>query len=214
MSTLSDLKQEIADDLDKNLTDEPYGTMIAKAINSAIRHYQNTRFYFNETRDETFSTVASQKLYTSTDSASIPKFIEFDQIILMDGTEPVELEQFTPLDWEVLTASGNGTGKPRFWAYFNRSIGLYPIPDAVYTVRMIGQIMKEAPTDDADSSNVWITEAFELIRARACVQISQRRLKAPEVAGLHAPIEAMELSRLLGETASRVGTGYVTPTEF
>lgn len=214
MSTLGDLKQEIADDLDKNLTDEPYGAMIASGINAAIRYYQNTRFFFNETRDETFATVADQSIYTGTDSAAIPKFIEFDQIVLMDGTEPVALAQISPTEWEVLTASGDNTGRPCAWCYFNRSIGLYPIPNDAYTVRLVGHIMKDAPTDDDDDENVWVAEAYELIRARACVQIAQRRLKAPEVAALHAPMEMDERNRLIAETASRVATSYIVPTDF
>lgn len=214
MSTLRELKQDIADDLDRNLADEPYGAMIAKGIEKAIRYYQNTRFYFNESRDETFGTVSGKKLYSGSDDISIPKFIAVDLVTLMDGTEPSELEQMSPKAWEMLTASGAATGKPESWCYFDQSIGLYPIPDAAYTVRVIGQFMKAGPSSDDEPGNVWMNEAFELLRARVCVQLAQRRLKAPEVASLHAPIESDELSRLKGETNIRVGTGFVTPTEF
>jgi len=214
MTTLAKLKQDIADDLDKNLEDAPYAAMIADGITKAIRYYQNTRFYFNESRDETFQTVANQKIYSSSDDVAIPRFIAVDQVILIDGAEPAELCQINPKEWEMLTASGTSVGRPESWCYFNQSIGFYPIPSAAYTIRVIGQFMKAGPSSDADAGNVWMTEAFELLRARVCVQLAQRRLKSPEVAALHAPMEADELNRLSSETASRVGTGFVTPTEF
>lgn len=214
MTTLGALKQDIADDLDKNLSDAAYEAMIGSAVTAAIRHYQRTRFYFNETRDETFATVAAQKLYSSTDDAAIPKFIEIDQIVLMDGTEPNELCQIDPKKWEMLTASGSSTGRPNSWCYFNESFGLYPIPDAAYTIRPIGHIMKAAPTADDEANNVWMLEAYELLRARCVTQLAQRRLRDPELAGLHGPVEMDELSRLNGETTTRIATGFVTPTEF
>lgn len=210
MTTLALLKSEIADDLDRtDLT-----TQIASEINKAIRHYQRTRFYFNETRDETFATVADQKVYTKVDSAIIPKFIEIDQICVMDGTQPNDLDEINPKEWEMLTASGDSTGKPCSWTYFNTSFGFYPIPDQAYTVRPIGHIMKDAPADDNEADNVWMTEAFDLIRARACAMLAARKLRDVNLAQLHKQVEADEETRLLSETTTRIGTGFVTPTEF
>lgn len=210
MTTLALLKSEIADDLDRtDLT-----TAIASEITKAIRHYQATRFYFNESRDETFATVASQKLYSSSDDAAIPKFVETDQVVLMDGTEPTELEQVDPKDWEILTASGTSTGKPDSWCTFDQKIGLYPIPDAVYTVRVIGQFMKAGPATDGETGNVWMTEAFDLLRARVCAQLALKKLRDDVMIQTQKAAEADELSRLDRETTSRVGTGFVTPTEF
>lgn len=210
MTTLGLLKSEIEDDLDRtDLSDQ-----IASEITNAIRHYQATRFYFNESRDETFPTVANQKLYTSSDDVAIPKFIEVDQIVLMDGTEPVELEAIKPTEWEMWTASGTETGRPTCWTYFNQSIGLYPIPDAVYTVRVIGHFMKAGPATDTEASNVWMTEAFNMLRARTVAHIALLKLRNNELAQTFAAYEADERRRLIVETASRVGTGFLTPTEF
>lgn len=210
MTTLALLKAEIADDLDRtDLT-----TQIATEITKAIRHYQRTRFYFNETRDETFSTVADQEIYSSSDDAAIPKFIEIDQIVLMDGTQPTELDYIDPKTWEMLTASGTATGKPDSWTYFNMAIGLYPIPDAAYTIRPIGHIMKDEPATDTEADNVWMTEAFDLLRARVCGQLSIRKTRDMEFYQMQRQVESDELSRLSSETTSRLSTGFVTPTEF
>lgn len=211
MATLADLKAEIDSDLDQQ---GAINNFIVAEIPRAIRFYQRTRFYFNETRDVTFQTVANQRIYTVSDSASIPKFIEFDQITLEDGTSSDGLEEIYPTEWEVLTNAGTATGKPESWTYFNQSIGLYSIPDAAYTIRLIGHIIIDPPTDDADASNIWITEAFDLIRARVCAQLCQKKLRDPNGIQLHRSAESEELVRLKAETASRVTTGFVTPSEF
>lgn len=210
MTTLAALMGEIADDLDRDNED----TVIESEVGKAIRYYQNTRFYFNETRDETFNTVASQKLYTSTDDAAIPLFIEFDQITLLNGTTPVELDRMSPEEWELLTASGTSVGLPTSWCYFNRSIGLFPIPDAAYTIRMSGHIIKSAPAAIDEANNVWMTEAFDLLRARVCHKIGLRKTRDAEVVAAFRSDEMEELGRLKSETASRVGTGRLIPTEF
>jgi hypothetical protein len=210
MPTLADLKAEIADDLDRSDLTSAIGTEITRAI----RFHQRTRFYFNETRDVTFSTVSGQSIYTVADNASIPKFIEFDQVTLEDGTNSVELDEIFPNEWEVLTNTGSPSGRPQRWTYFNQSIGLFSIPDKAYTVRLIGHIIVDAPTDDGDSTNVWLTEAYDLIRSRVCAQLCLKKLRDPDGVQLYRPAEMEELTRLKGETADRIGTGFVIPSEF
>ncbi len=210
MTTLALLKAEIADDLDR--TD--LSSQIASEIVRAIRYYQRTRFYFNETRDETFDTVADQKLYSVTDDEAIPEFIEIDQIYLMDGGEPQELDEISPKEWELLTASGESTGRPCSYCYFNRSLGFYPIPDQAYTIRPVAHIMKDAPETDEEADNVWMTEAFDLLRARVCAQLGQRKLRDVALVQAHRPLEQDELWRLNSETNTRIGTGFITPSEF
>ena len=74
MTTLATLKSRIADDISRSdLT-----TQIANSITDAITYYQNRRFFFNETRSETFDTVAAQSLYRSSDDAAIPTFARLD----------------------------------------------------------------------------------------------------------------------------------------
>lgn len=209
MTTLALLKAEIADDLERSdLTTE-----IAAEIPRAIRHYQTRRFWFNESRDETFSTVSGQRLYSSSDDAAIPKFITLDQVTLLYGTSLEDLERIQPREWEGLVANG-ATGRPTCWTYFNRQIGLYVIPDAAYTVRLIGHIMLDAPASDSETGNLWMTEAFDLLRARVCAMLYLRKLRRPDLAQGHRLVEEDELKRMHIESASRIGTGYIIPTEF
>lgn len=210
MSTLAELKAEIADDLDRtDLT-----TQIDSETTRAIKFYQPTRFYFNETRDVTFSTVAAQALYSVSDAPEIPQFFEIDQICFEDGDQKYDLTEISPKEWEVATGSGGTSAKPIAWAYFNQSIGLYPIPDGVYTIRVIGHIKKAEPTDDVEEGNVWMVEAFDLIRARVCKQLALKKLRDQSLFETQSAAEADELRNLLAQTAIKTGTGFVTPSDF
>lgn len=210
MSTLAELKAEIADDLDRtDLTDQ-----IEREISKAIRFYQSKRFYFNETRDVTFSTVAAQALYGVDDAPEIPQFFEIDQICAEDGTQKYELDEISPKVWEVATGSGGTSAKPISWAYFDQSIGLYPIPDGAVTIRLIGHIKKAEPEDDTEEDNVWMVEAFDLIRAHVCATLALKKLRDSTLFQAQTTAVGMELSRLLSETAGKVGAGFVTPSQF
>lgn len=205
--TLGALKAEIADDLDRtDLT-----AAIATEIQRAIKFFQSKRFYFNETRDQTFSTVAAQALYTSSDSDAIPQFIEFDALYI--GDQKVELEYMEPRRWEQVISDGSGS-RPSWWTYYDQSIGLYPVPDQAYTVTMTGHIFINGPTADSEPNNPWMTEAYDLIRARCCANLALKKLRDDALFQRHSAVEASEFDRLKSETTSKVGTGFVTPTEF
>ncbi|CAK7257708.1 MULTISPECIES: hypothetical protein [unclassified Shinella] len=205
--TLGALKAEIADDLDRtDLTSQ-----IATEIQRAIKFYQYKRFYFNEVRDEVFQTVAYQGLYNSLDAEIIQQFIEFDDIYL--NGEQMPLTFMEPREWEVLASGGNGA-KPRSRTYYNQAIGLYPLPDQAYTVRMTGHIIISAPSSDNETNNPWLTEAYDLIRARTVANLALKKLRDDTLFQRHSAVEASEFNKLAAMTASKVGSGFVTPTEF
>lgn len=210
MSTLALLKAEIADDLARSdLTSQ-----IASAISSAIAFYKPGRFFFNETRDATFATVADQSRYTSDDDADIPLFLKLDGVFLEDDGQSYWLHRNEPVELESLL-DGNATGgRPVSYAYFNRSFWLYPVPDGVYTVRPIGQIEKAAPASDAETGNVWMTNAYELIRCRAKRYLFQHIIKDPAQASMMGAFESKALASLMVGTTQRVASGMIRKTEF
>lgn len=206
MSTLAELKTEIADDLDRtDLTDQ-----IAREIGRAIKFYQSERFYFNETRDVTFPAGFGQSTYAAEDSADIPNFIEIDQVFAEGDSWRNELERISSKEWEDFYGV---TGSPTVWSYFNQSISLYPAPSDVCTIRLVGHIRKAAPADDSEENNVWMVEAFDLIRARVCASLGLKKLRNSALFQAHSAAEAVELRRLQAETAGRVATGFVTPSD-
>lgn len=211
MTTLTALKATIAGDLNRtDLTSE-----IAAAISSAITHYQSDRFYFTESRSATFVTVAAQSRYTSSDDADVPKFVKFDAVFLIDSSSiAYELEYRTPVDMENLLDSSAPSGRPHSYTYFANGFQLYPIPDAVYTIRPVGLIRVDEPASDGEANNAWMVNAYELLRCRAKLYLAVHVLKDPDMALLMKAAEEQALSRLRRETTKKSTTGRIVATAF
>ena len=210
MTTQTALKARIADDIDRS----DVSTQIGEAIGDAIKYYQCERFYFNETRSETFNTVASQRIYTVADDAAIPKFINFDNVWVTVGGRVYSLAERDVSEIEYLADNSASSGQPYFFAYYDQSIHLYPIPDQAYQIRMQGHIEKDAPASDGEANNVWMTEAFELIRCKAKSYLHMHVLKDREEAAFmeNKADEAKKDLDVL--TAKKVGAGRIVPTQF
>lgn len=210
MSTLAIMKARVADELARSdLTSQ-----IAYAITDAIERYQQDRFWFNESRDVTFPTVASQEYYTSSDNANIPNLYAIDYVVTTVGSNVHELKQLDPGEIELLSDNGTQTGEPYAYAYFQKKIRLYPVPNAVYTIRVAGHVKVAAPASDSEADNVWMTDAERLIRSRAKYELAVHVLKDAEmaVAMTGAVTEAYDL--LKGRTNRQVGTGEVATVQF
>lgn len=210
MTILSVLKARIANDLARpDLTNE-----IASAIEDAIAHYASTRFYFNETRTSTFSTVAAQSLYTSADSADIPLMFEFDdvQITVTGNVYSLDRDDATVLE-QLIGSTGAARGDPLSWAWADQGMLLYPVPNAIRTIRLIGGIKKAAPTDDT-AGNVWMVEGFELIRSHAKLLLAAHTIRDAALAQVMSDAALGARTRLERETSSKRATGRLMATAF
>lgn len=210
MTTLATLKAEIADDITRSdLTDA-----IAAAITAAIKYFQTKRFYFNETRDLTFSTVIGQSRYATVDDADIPKFITLDGVFATINGQNRQLRPMRVQEFEVLNDNSASTGEPYSYCYYNIGFGLYPIPGAVYTIRPIGHVLIDAPADDTEAGNAWMTEAYQLIRRRAAADVLLTKVRDFEFAQAMAMAADTEFSRLEADTSKRIATGQIQATSF
>ncbi len=210
MTTLATLKAEIADDMARG----DITSQIASAITNAINYYKAERFYFNETRSATFATVAGTSTYASSDDADIPLFLELDAVHLEDSSTSVELRPESPTEIDWLIFNNTGRGKPYCYAWFDESFRLFPIPDAVYTIRPIGHIEEAAPAADGTADNVWMTKAYELIRCRAKMYLAAHVIKDVELVQVMRAAEEDALQKLRRNTAHRFKTGRVVSTSF
>lgn len=209
--TLAGLKAEIADDTLRS----DLSTQIANAISSAIRFYQKRRFYFNETRTTTFATVASQATYSSSDDTDIPKFMVVDAVFITDSSgNRYELDYYDPADIHWLQGNGASTGRPFGYSYYDQSFTFYPIPDDVYTITPMGQISKDEPASDGEANNVWMTEAYELIRCRAKGLLFTHVMKDPAQAQTMSLAEQVALADLVSRTNAKLATGFIARTSF
>lgn len=187
---------------------------IQEEILSAISFYEASRFYFNQTTD-TFSTVASQEYYSSSDLADIPNIVTIDsaKLTLSDGTSK---DDITEVDFATLDAwqDGNRTGDPQFFALYKQQIRLGPIPTAVRTVTL-AYIYKLTALSAPSDSNAWTVDAEELIRKRAAGNIWENVLKEYANADRCRIREKEALDGLYAETAMRIhGSGKLRTDEI
>lgn len=211
MSTLGALRTEITDDIARI----DLSAQISSAITAAVVHYQEKRFYFNETETATFVTVAAQSSYSSSDDADIPNFIELDDISLSDGSNAFDLRPASPAEMKRLLALSS-SGRPYRYSYFQSKFHLYPVPDAVYTLTPIGHIIIAAPASDAEADNPWMTEAYELIRCRAKAYLCAHVTMDLEMASTMITAEADAYAMLRRKTAKKqlATTDAVESTDF
>jgi hypothetical protein len=205
------MQSRIADEL--NRTD--LTSQIQSAIKSAILVYDKQRFWFNESRAFTFSTVDGQEFYTSSDNADIPNLLSIDTVqIAISGSDKYLL---TRVPYEQIEAvSSNGTedeGQPTWFCYHAKQIRLYPIPDAVYTVRVTGNWALSDLSLTSDTNN-WMTDAEILIRSRAKRELFTHVIR--DVEGVAAMIQAEneELRALRAASGMRGTSGQLLATEF
>lgn len=208
MSDFGTMQDRIADELARtDLT-----TQIQKSIQSAIDHYERQGFYINESTF-TFSTVQDQEYYGSADSATIPLLADILTVRLTVNSNTYTLIERDFQYLESVQSNGNYTGDPTEFAYFNKQIRLYPVPYTARTVQVAGTTRPDALSATSDT-NVWMTDAEELIRCRAKYDLFVHVIRNPEEAMGMRSAEMDALAALRGETDQRVSSGHLRPTAF
>ncbi len=206
MSTLSQMRSRIADDLDR--TD--LSSQIDTAINRAIRYYASKEFWFNQTTG-TFVTTASQKAYGTTDGLpSDIASVTYVEISINDTDY-----RLTPRTYAYIQEIDPSTyiGDPDDYAWFENKMYLYPVPDASYTVTVsYAKSYVEMTTDGA--SNDFTTEAEDLIESRARWWINSRIIHDDDDALRSKALEMDALQSLYGRTENLVMSKRIKPTDF
>jgi len=199
MSDYATLVNRVLDDLDRqgSLTSQAQS-----AIQTAIDHYEGTRFYFNQER-ATAQTVNAQEFYPLPTDV-----LDIDVLSITYGDYTTKLNRRTYEqieDWAVSAVSV--TGYPTDYAIYNQQIRLYPIPNADgYTLTLSYAKRLSALSNDTDS-NDWTTTAEELIRSRADADMSFRILQNEKRAIGFKAFEQDAYQRLVSESNRRMMTG-------
>ena len=213
-STFSNLMLQIADEIDDTVGE--YAAQIQNACYQAIRFCERDVYYFNETRDETFVTVSGQEWYTGADNANIPTLIRVQEAYCerQDGRR-TRMNRTTPEEIEILADNAASRGEPYAWTYFGRRLRIYPIPDAEpYTIRLQLGPYRLATITDASDSNVWTTEAFDMVKARAKYVLYKDILKDATLAAEALNDYNDQHSALKAETSRRNASGCIRVTCF
>lgn len=185
---------------------------IGDAINRAIDHYEPVRFWFNEGTG-TFSTVASQQSYTSTDT-SITDIAKIDAIQCTVNGSKYTLTPRT-YNWiiDVNTSSTTTTGQPCDWAFYGEKIWFYPTPDTAYTITLSYQ-NSYADLSADDDYNDFTTYAEDLIEARVMWFIKSMILKDMDGAVLAKQAENDALSSLMKRTNQMLSSKTLRASSF
>lgn len=204
--TFGDMVARIASDLVRsNLT-----TQIKNSINDAIEEAAKTRFFFNEMRAVTFPTVAAQEYYDDQGLVGI------DAVYYFQGSVRYALRPWSNIAAD-MEAEGNAinSGQLDMYARHDTSLRLWPIPTGVVTIYLdgYGKLTPTPLTEDTDTNN-WMTYGERYIRALAKSIMYKDVIRDPGQAALFESIADDFKSSLENETAERLGTGVVTPTQF
>ncbi len=208
MGTLLDLKTRIASDLMR----DDLASQIAGAVSDAIKFYERERFWFNQTRSLTFDTVAGQVAYGSAANTAIPTIIEIDHLFLPQGASIYPLDRCEPADFEILENGSTGGGKPTAFTYIDKEIRLWPVPNAVWTLRM--HAFYRLPYPDDGDTNAWTDDCEELIRSHAKMNLFLDVLEDNDNASRMQSKIPVLLSFIRSETTSRMSTGRICGTNF
>lgn len=200
MTDYATMRTRIADEMvnDGDITT----AQINYAIQDTIKQYERRPFYFNQSNSGSFSTVASQEYYSSSDLSAIPNIVH---IIAATITSSGVKSALRAVDYQAIDDEQDGSveGLPGSYAYFSQKIRLFPIPNAVYTVGLSYIARLTALSADSDS-NAWTTDAEELIRQGAKRRIAINYLQSEELAARYAPFEREALLELMSETRRRL----------
>lgn len=202
MDNLGQLKSTIASDIGRSdLTSQ-----IASAVAQAHDEVRHREFYFNQTRDFTFSTVVDQYQYTSSVTSSIKGqsilLTDFWNIrnVWLDITNRRRSLNFVPYEaMENRLDGSQSKGEPYDWSWYQEELWLYPVPSSVFTVRVAGHYNLPLPSSDADS-NAWITDAGEYLREAAKEILYSTRINSPDRLKLAMAGKAKTLSILKNKT--------------
>lgn len=198
MSDYGVLKNRILRELNRSdLTQEA-----SAAVQTAIRYYETTRFWFNEQRAYT-PTVADQEFYR------LPSdLVSHDKLMVRQAGQEYPVEQVdydTISDW--VTSNPPQTGRPTFYAIYADQIRCYPTPND-NSMTLILSYIRALPSLVSDlDANEWTQSAEALIRAHAQRDIAGSILHDQNLAALYEVYARGEFQRLTRITVSKISSG-------
>lgn len=183
LSLQTQIIDELGDrsDLLPSLRTASTNSPVKRAIQSAIAKWEREPFYFLEkwTSPATIiTTIAGQSRYGASDLAELATDPYIYHLRITIGDTRTILTKRTWLEIDAMESSATARGQPTDWAYFGKEIRLYPTPDGVYTVQGARIAILTTLSADADT-NVWLTDAWDLIKAEAKMILGRDILRDP-----------------------------------
>lgn len=185
-------------------------TEIKNEIGETIKFYNRQTSHLTEFRGIVLTTVASTTWYSAVDLTSGDgdqdktgrTTIDTNTILSIaymrenPGSsglnEPLARLPYT--DFERLFEGSTPSGPPTYYTFYAGQIGIWPTPDAAYSIYFSATVKPVVPSDDADTS-VWLDEAEELILAGAAKRVCLKHIRDTQRAQEFAAIESSALTQ-------------------
>lgn len=221
MSTKGNLITKVAGDLSRS----NLNTEIGEAIDKAIAFLQPQRLRINVGRGNTFATVAGQYRYTSAHLVGPPAlsdFYEFDAVWVEDSGGQryrVDVEDYPVIEAATETASAS-SGRPYRYARYSdagvEELWLFPIPDAVYTMRVAGHYRLAGPASDGEVNNRWMIDpiAYEYLRYATQEDIYANKIRNTDMALKAGTLKGQWLYKLREVQSKKRSTGKIRSSEY
>lgn len=204
MATLGTMRARIARELRIDAT--TYATDIDAAIFSAIEFYNDADYWFLEATPSvvTLSLTSSYALETL-----IPGRSQVNSLHLQYNQSTEEMLYRTPDEFASLQSTF--TGDPLYYTIFADTLMIEPVPSRTFTA-VAWYSLRRSITASASASGVWTTEAEEIIRLHAKVDICVNRTKDyTEAAQLQGKLQSV-LAVTDEKTVIRRGSRRVKPS--
>lgn len=171
MATLGAMRTRIADELQIDAT--TYAVEIDRAIFSSIKKYEDKDFWFLEASPATvlFTATSAYSLSVMLPDRSEIKSVRL-QLTPGLGTMYMKTqEELIEMDFDE-----NFTGQPSYWAIHHDTLMIEPTPQRTFTA-IVWYSLRNSMTASASASSVWTTEAEELVRLTAEIDLLENRMK-------------------------------------
>lgn len=197
MATLGTMRTRIAREL--QIDASTYATEIDAAIFSAIQQHEDADFWFLEAAPATLTLTSTVQypLTTALPGRSQIKAISVNINGCRDELILRTLDEYLELDF-----SDNYSGNPVYYTVDHDNLLISPKPNGSFSAQ-VWYTTRLSLTASASASSAWTTEAEELIRLEAEVDLLENRIKDFEEALRKRPRLMQALRRLHEKTVMR-----------
>jgi hypothetical protein len=175
-------------------------TEIKEEIADTIRHYNRKPYALTEFRGAVITTAASTTWYSTVDltggdgdqDKTGRSAVDVNDVLsltyMRDDSNEWPMSFLPYRDFEPLFEGSTPEGGPTKYTIYAGQVGLWPTPDAAYSIYFSAKIKAPVPANDSDTS-VWLTQCEEMIAAGACKRVCLKYLRDHERASTFAIME-------------------------
>lgn len=169
-----------------NRTD--FSDTVKRAINTAVRHYQRERFWFNETSTVLTCQVGIETIVKPSD------FLFLDYLQVTQNSSDTVLIQ-KPFDFIRRINIDQSTGLPTVYCEYGENFHLANVPDSAYPVPCF-YVQQMAPLVNDSDTNNWLSAAEDVIVYAASKLVWAATIRNMSAAGVCAQMETAAISEL------------------